>query len=113
MTELSPLPDTPLGLYCHYKGGQYEVLGVARHSETLEPLVVYRPLYNATGLVGAAACDVLRGGGMWKASGVCSSRGPRSACRRRRPHRPRLGAARLRGAPQRAGDVAKNWQRGG
>ena len=44
MSELSPLPDTPLGLYRHYKGGEYEVLGVARHSETREPLVVYRPL---------------------------------------------------------------------
>jgi hypothetical protein len=44
-----PLPDTPAGLYRHYKGGEYEVIGVARHSETLEPLVVYRPLYNATG----------------------------------------------------------------
>lgn len=52
MTEddLPPLPATPLGLYRHYKGGEYEVLGAARHSETLEPLVVYRPLYNATGL---------------------------------------------------------------
>jgi len=40
----------PLGRYRHYKGGEYEVLGVARHSETLEPLVVYRPLYNQTGL---------------------------------------------------------------
>ena len=49
MTELSPLPDTPLGRYRHYKGGEYEVLGVARHSETQEPLVVYRPLYNVTG----------------------------------------------------------------
>jgi len=49
MSELSSLPDTPLGLYRHYKGGEYEVLGVARHSETHEPLVVYRPLYNATG----------------------------------------------------------------
>ena len=49
MPELPPLPDTPLGLYRHYKGGEYDVLGVARHSETHEPLVVYRPLYNATG----------------------------------------------------------------
>ena len=49
MSELSALPDTPLGLYRHYKGGEYEVIGVARHSETQEPLVVYRPLYNATG----------------------------------------------------------------
>lgn len=48
--ELPPLPPTPTGRYRHYKGGEYEVLGVARHSETLEPLVVYRPLYNATGL---------------------------------------------------------------
>jgi putative acetyltransferase len=46
---LPALPDTPAGRYRHYKGGEYEVLGVARHSETLEALVVYRPLYNATG----------------------------------------------------------------
>ena len=46
---LPPLPATPLGRYRHYKGGEYEVIGVARHSETQEPLVVYRPLYNATG----------------------------------------------------------------
>ena len=44
MTE--PLP----GKYRHFKGGEYEVLGVARHSETDEPLVVYRPLYDDTGL---------------------------------------------------------------
>lgn len=50
MSDLPPLPDTPTGLYRHYKGGEYEIVGVARHSETLEPLVVYRPLYNATGL---------------------------------------------------------------
>ncbi|MBB4843972.1 hypothetical protein HNP55_002495 [Paucibacter oligotrophus] len=48
--ELSPLPAAPTGRYRHYKGGEYEVIGVARHSETLEPLVLYRPLYNATGL---------------------------------------------------------------
>ena len=48
--DLSPLPPTKCGLYRHYKGGEYEVIGVARHSETLEPLVVYRPLYNDTGL---------------------------------------------------------------
>ena len=50
MSDLPPLPDTPTGRYRHYKGGEYEVIGVARHSETLEPLVVYRPLYNASGL---------------------------------------------------------------
>jgi len=48
--DLPPLPDTPTGRYRHYKGGEYEVIGVARHSETLEALVVYRPLYNASGL---------------------------------------------------------------
>ncbi|MCV2352164.1 DUF1653 domain-containing protein [Paucibacter sp. Y2R2-4] len=48
--DLPALPLTPTGLYRHYKGGEYEVIGAARHSETLEPLVVYRPLYNATGL---------------------------------------------------------------
>lgn len=49
MSDLPPLPDTPLGHYRHYKGGEYEVIGVARHSETLEPVVVYRPLYNDSG----------------------------------------------------------------
>lgn len=43
---LTALPATPLGRYRHHKGGEYDVIGVARHSETLEPLVVYRPLYN-------------------------------------------------------------------
>lgn len=53
MSDLPPLPalpKTPPGRYRHYKGGEYEIVGVARHSETLEPLVVYRPLYNASGL---------------------------------------------------------------
>jgi hypothetical protein len=44
------LPTLPLGRYRHYKGNDYEVIGVARHSETLEPVVVYRPLYNDSGL---------------------------------------------------------------
>ncbi|MGI9154057.1 MAG: DUF1653 domain-containing protein [Rubrivivax sp.] len=47
---LPPLPVVPLGRYRHYKGGEYEVLGVVRHSESLEPLVLYRPLYNDSGL---------------------------------------------------------------
>ena len=34
------------GRYRHFKGNEYEVLGIARHSETLEPLVVYRALYG-------------------------------------------------------------------
>ncbi|MDD5051822.1 MAG: DUF1653 domain-containing protein [Sulfuricurvum sp.] len=38
------------GLYRHYKGKYYEVIGVAKHSETGEVLVVYRPLYGEQGL---------------------------------------------------------------
>ena len=34
------------GLYEHYKGQKYEVIGICRHSETLEELVVYRALYG-------------------------------------------------------------------
>ena len=47
--ELPPLPVLPLGRYRHYKGGEYEVVGVVRHSESLEPMVLYRPLYNRSG----------------------------------------------------------------
>lgn len=38
------------GKYRHFKGGEYELLGIARHSETLEPMVVYRALYGDGGL---------------------------------------------------------------
>ena len=44
MDELKP------GRYRHFKGNEYELLGVARHSETLEPMVVYRALYGELGL---------------------------------------------------------------
>lgn len=43
--------QTPkIGTYKHYKGNAYKVLGVAKHSETLEDLVVYQKLYDDHGL---------------------------------------------------------------
>jgi len=48
--DLPPLIETPPGRYRHYKGGEYEVLGTVRHSETLEPMTLYRALYGAKGL---------------------------------------------------------------
>ena len=50
MSDLSPLPTLPLGHYRHFKGGNYEVIGVVRHSETLAPMVLYRPLDSDVGL---------------------------------------------------------------
>ncbi|MBO7341615.1 MAG: DUF1653 domain-containing protein [Clostridia bacterium] len=38
--------EVKLGKYRHFKGMEYEVIGVARHSETLAPMVVYRALYG-------------------------------------------------------------------
>jgi hypothetical protein len=48
-----PLPtliETPKGLYRHYKGLMYEVLGSVRHSESLEPMTLYRALYGERGM---------------------------------------------------------------
>ena len=42
--------DIKLGKYRHFKGMEYEVIGVATHSETLAPMVVYRALYGERGL---------------------------------------------------------------
>ena len=38
------------GVYRHYKGNSYQVIGIAKHSETEEDLVVYRALYGTFGL---------------------------------------------------------------
>lgn len=47
---LPPLIETPTGLYRHYKGLMYEVVGTVRHSESLEPMTLYRALYGDKGL---------------------------------------------------------------
>ena len=47
---MNELTSIPFGRYRHYKGNEYSVLGVARHSETLEELVVYRQEYGDHGL---------------------------------------------------------------
>lgn len=49
-SDLPLLISTPAGLYRHYKGGEYEVIDTVRHSETLEPMTLYRALYGERGL---------------------------------------------------------------
>ena len=41
---MEKLPEK--GIYCHFKGNRYELIDIAYHSETLEPMVVYRALYG-------------------------------------------------------------------
>lgn len=38
------------GIYKHYKGNKYKVLGIARHSETLEEMIIYQALYGEMGI---------------------------------------------------------------
>lgn len=44
------IPSMQPGKYRHYKWGEYEVIGIAHHTETREDMVVYRPLYEVTDL---------------------------------------------------------------
>ena len=48
--DLPALITTPPGRYRHYKGNLYDVVGTVRHSETLEPMALYRALYGEHGL---------------------------------------------------------------
>lgn len=48
--QILPVPEIRPGRYRHFKGMEYEVLGLARHSETGEWMVVYRALYGEHGL---------------------------------------------------------------
>ena len=47
---LPPLITTAPGIYKHYKGMLYEVVGTVRHSEDLSPMTLYRALYGEHGL---------------------------------------------------------------
>ena len=46
----APEAEVRAGVYRHYKGNYYEVIGTALHSETLEQMIVYRALYGEHGL---------------------------------------------------------------
>jgi len=48
--DLPALIETPPGRYRHYKGGLYDVVATVRHSESLEPMTLYRALYGQHGL---------------------------------------------------------------
>lgn len=50
MTYEEAIATIPKGRYRHYKGNEYEVIEIAKHSETLEPMVVYRALYGDHGV---------------------------------------------------------------
>ena len=47
---MEEIMELKLGKYRHFKGNEYELLGIASHRETMEPMVVYRALYGERGL---------------------------------------------------------------
>jgi Protein of unknown function (DUF1653)/Oxidoreductase-like protein, N-terminal len=74
-TDLPPLDAPPPGLYRHYKGGWYEVLGGARCSETLQGMALYRALYG----------EGLEGGALWvRPAAMFNETGDFGGCRQRR-----------------------------
>ena len=50
MTYEDAVQTIPCGRYRHFKGNEYEVIGIARHSEDESPMVVYRALYGDGGI---------------------------------------------------------------
>ncbi|MCR4640487.1 MAG: DUF1653 domain-containing protein [Lachnospiraceae bacterium] len=50
MTYEEAIKAIPCGRYRHFKGNEYEVIAIARHSETTEPMVVYKALYGDGGI---------------------------------------------------------------
>lgn len=90
--------DLQAGLYRHYKGQNYRVLGVARHSETEEALVIYQALYGEFGLWVRPLEMFTEAGGRWRVGaalrpGESRGRSPGLAESSRRG-RPRLTLAR-------------------
>lgn len=49
MNEIVTTPSIESGIYRHYKGNEYRILGVGRHTETHEDLVVYEPIEKKDG----------------------------------------------------------------
>jgi hypothetical protein len=59
--ELLNVPFIELGIYQHYNGNKYEVIGVALDSQNLQPMVIYRPLYQSKVSMWARPYDMFVG----------------------------------------------------